>query len=223
MNLTVKELASKIDHTLLKADANASAIEQLCAEAAEYNLFSVCINPCWIKKSSELLKNTKVKICTVIGFPLGANTAQLKAEETRQAVYLGADEIDMVLNIGAVKSSDFIKAEEDIAAVVGAASKRTVKVILETCFLTDDEIIKACRICEDAGADFIKTSTGFGSGGAEERHIKLIKANISSRTKIKASGGIKTLETALLMLEAGADRLGCSSSVPILKALAAGL
>lgn len=211
------ELAKMIDHTLLKPDATGDMIDTLCQEAKEYNFASVCINPNWVSRSYEILKNTDVKVCTVIGFPLGATTKEVKAFETKNSIENGATEVDMVINIGALKSKQYDIVEADIRAVVEAAKgKALVKVILETGLLTDDEKVKACELSKKAGADFVKTSTGFGHGGATSEDIKLMRETVGPELGVKASGGIRDYETAARMVEAGANRLGASSGIAIL-------
>lgn len=211
-----RKLAKFIDHTLLKPEATSDQIKALCKEAIEYGFASVCINPCRVKLASELLKGTDVKVCTVIGFPLGAATPEVKAFETKNAIDNGASEVDMVMNIGAIKEKDYELVEKDIRAVVEAAGgKAIVKVILENCLLEKDEIKKACEICIKAGADFVKTSTGFNKSGATLEDVKLMKETVKDRAGVKAAGGIKDAITAKAMIEAGASRLGTSSSIKI--------
>lgn len=211
-----RKLAKFIDHTLLKPEATSDQIKALCKEAIEYGFASVCINPCRVKLASELLKGTDVKVCTVIGFPLGAATPEVKAFETKNAIDNGASEVDMVMNIGAIKEKDYELVEKDIRAVVEAAGgKAIVKVILENCLLEKDEIKKACEICIRAGADFVKTSTGFNKSGATLEDVKLMKETVKDRAGVKAAGGIKDAITAKAMIDAGASRLGTSSSIKI--------
>ena len=217
------ELAKMIDHTILKANATQSDIEKLCEEAKKYNFASVCVNPYWVPLASDLLKNSTVKLCTVIGFPLGATSSESKASETEIAILQGADEVDMVINVGAMKNNKTDIVENDILAVVNSARKTgktknkniIVKVILETCYLTKDEIKNACLCAKNAGADFVKTSTGFGTGGATVEDVKLMKETVGSSMEVKASGGIRDYETAIKMIEAGATRLGTSSGISI--------
>jgi len=211
------DMAKTIDHTLLKAEATQAQVEQLCREAAEYNFASVCINPTWVPLSYQLLHGTSVMVCTVIGFPLGATTTETKAFEARQAVECGAAEIDMVINIGRLKSGDYNAVEHDIHHVVRASVPAHVKVIIETCFLTDDEKIKACVLAQDVGAHFVKTSTGFGSGGAKIEDIALMRRVVGEYMGVKASGGIREYDTAAQMIEAGASRLGASASIAIVE------
>ena len=217
------ELAKMIDHTILKANATQSDIEKLCDEAKKYNFASVCVNPYWVPLASDLLKNSTVKVCTVIGFPLGATSSESKASETEIAILQGADEVDMVINVGAMKNNQTDIVENDILSVVNSARKTgktqnkniIVKVILETCYLTKDEIKKACICAKNAGADFVKTSTGFGTGGATVEDVALMKKTVGETMQVKASGGIRDYETAIKMIEAGASRLGTSSGISI--------
>lgn len=210
-------IAAYIDHTALKADTTEEMIDQLVEEAKHYHFASVCVNPTWVYHVAQALKGTDVKVCTVVGFPLGANTSQIKAIETRDAVANGADEIDMVINIAWAKMHAYDKLESDILAVVNAAEGKIVKVILETCLLSDEEIDEACKAAARAGADFVKTSTGFSKSGASVKAVKRMKAAIPSRMKVKAAGGIHTLDEALCMIEAGAERIGASAGVQIVK------
>lgn len=204
-----------IDHTLLKPEATKAMIDKLCAEAKEHDFASVCVNPYWVKRSAELLAGTDVKVCTVIGFPLGASTTEVKAAETRDAIRNGATEVDMVLNVGALKSGDLETVKADVAAVKQAAGDVLLKVILETGLLTDDEKEKACKLCVEAGADYVKTSTGFGPGGATVEDIALMRKTVGADVGVKASGGVRDGEAALAMIEAGASRIGTSSGVSI--------
>lgn len=215
-------VASMIDHTLLKADATEEQVRTLCKEAAEYTFASVCVNPGWVRLAAELLAGTPVKVCTVIGFPLGATTSAAKACETRDAIANGADEIDMVINVGALKAKDYARVRDDIRGVVQAASGRIVKVILETALLSDDEKRKACELSVEAGADFVKTSTGFGPGGATVGDIALMRSVVGPNIGVKASGGIRDAKTAQAMVEAGATRIGASASVAIAQGKDAG-
>ena len=213
-----KELARRIDHTILRADASAEDVRHVCSEAKEYGFASVCVNPSYVELAAEELKGTDVAVCTVVGFPLGASTAMTKALETAGAVASGADEVDMVINIGAVKSGDWALVERDINAVMGAASEKTrVKVIIETCLLDDDEKVQVCRIAKKAGANFVKTSTGFSSGGATVHDVKLMREAVGRGVGVKAAGGIHSALEAFELLEAGADRLGTSSGVEIMR------
>lgn len=204
-----------IDHTLLKPEATADMIDKLCAEAKEHGFASVCVNPYWVKRSAELLAGTDVKVCTVIGFPLGANTPEVKAAETRDAIANGATEVDMVLNVGALKSGDLEAVKRDVAAVKEAAGSVLLKVILETGLLTDEEKETACKLCVEAGADYVKTSTGFGPGGATVEDIALMRKAVGPDIGVKASGGVRDGEAAAAMIAAGATRIGTSSGVSI--------
>ncbi|RSJ73265.1 deoxyribose-phosphate aldolase [Streptococcus cristatus] len=211
------KLNKYIDHTLLKADASKEQIETLIEEAKKYDFASVCVNPTWVSFAAQVLKGTDVKVCTVIGFPLGANTPELKAFETSDAIQNGADEVDMVINIGALKSRNFDLVERDIRAVVEAAKGTLVKVIIETCLLTDDEKVKACQIAQKAGADFVKTSTGFSTGGATVEDVALMRKTVGPDMGVKASGGARSYEDALAFIKAGATRIGASSGVAIME------
>ena len=214
------ELAKYIDHTLLKPDAKKEAIEKLCLEAKEYGFASVCVNPTWVPLAAEILKDSDVKVCTVIGFPLGATTPEVKRFETENAIQNGAEEVDMVINIGALKSGEDELVKRDIKAVVEAAKgKALVKVIIETCLLTEDEKVRACKLSVEAGADYVKTSTGFSTGGATVEDIKLMRETVGPNIGVKASGGVRTLQDAKAMIEAGATRIGASSGIAIVKGL----
>ncbi|MED1783047.1 deoxyribose-phosphate aldolase [Brevibacillus fortis] len=204
-----------IDHTLLKPDATQEMIDKLCAEAREHDFMSVCVNPYWVKRSAELLAGSDVKVCTVIGFPLGASTIESKAAETRDAIANGATEVDMVLNVGALKSGDLETVKKDIVAVKQAAGDILLKVILETCLLTEEEKVVACKLSVEAGADYVKTSTGFSTGGATVEDIALMRKTVGPNVGVKASGGVRDGETAVAMIEAGASRVGTSSGVSI--------
>jgi deoxyribose-phosphate aldolase len=213
-------VAAMIDHTLLKPEATKEQIEKLCQEAIENKFFSVCVNPVWVRTSKELVKNSGVKVCTVIGFPLGASTSETKAFETKNAIENGADEVDMVINIGALKGQNDTLVESDIRAVVEAAKgKALTKVIIETSLLTKEEKIRACELSVKAGADYVKTSTGFSTGGATFDDIALMRKTIGPTIGVKASGGVRSTEDAQKMIEAGATRIGASSSVDIIKGL----
>lgn len=217
-----KPIASYIDHTLLKQDATKSQIEVLCQEAAKYEFASVCVNPTWVAFAAEQLKDSPVKVCTVIGFPLGASTSDTKSFETKDAIAKGATEIDMVLNVGALKSGLIEDVKKDIEAVVEAAKgKAIVKVILETCLLTKDEIVLASQLSKEAGADFVKTSTGFSTGGATPEDVALMHKTVGADLEVKASGGVRNLEDFNKMVEAGATRIGASSGVAIMEGLSA--
>ena len=210
------ELAKYIDHTALKADTGRAAIEKLCQEAREYGFMSVCVNPTWVATAQSLLAGSDVKVCTVIGFPLGANTSAVKAFETRTAIQEGADEVDMVINIGAAKDGNWDLVKADIQAVVEAANHQAlVKVILETCLLTKEEIVKASQVAKEAGADFVKTSTGFSTGGATVQDIHLMREAVGPDMGVKASGGVQNRADALAMIEAGASRIGASKGIAI--------
>ena len=217
-SLTKSQFAALIDHTNLKPVATRSDIERLCRDAAEAGFASVCINPVHVPLAAGLLQNTGVKICTVVGFPLGASAHDAKAAEAAFAVKQGAQEIDMVIDIGAVKEGRFADVEQDIAGVVTVSAPAAVKVILETCYLTENEIIQACTAAVNAGAAFVKTSTGFGSGGATVDAVALMRRTVGSSVGVKAAGGIKTLETAMALIDAGANRLGCSAGMDLLQA-----
>lgn len=208
-----------IDHTLLKAFATEDDIKKLCEEAKEFDFKSVCINPCNVKLASKCLENSDVLVCTVIGFPLGANTIETKVFETKDAIKNGAQEIDMVINIGKAKEHNYDYIEKEIKSVVEASNGLTVKVIIETCYLTDDEKIEVCKAATRAKATFVKTSTGFGTGGANAHDVKLMKENISDNMFVKASGGVKNLEDLKEMVNAGASRIGASSGVAIMNGL----
>lgn len=211
-------LAGWIDHTLLKPDATAEQVKKLCAEARQYHFATVCVNPAYIPLAAELLSGSSVGVCSVVGFPLGATFSKMKADETRQVIQAGATEIDTVINIGALKSGDFSLALRDVQAVVkAAAGKAHVKVILEMCFLEQREKIIGCLLCKEAGADFVKTSTGFGPGGATVDDVALMRRLVGADMGVKAAGGIRTLQDAHRMILAGANRLGASAGISILK------
>lgn len=216
-DLAHPDIAKLIDHTLLAPDATRERVARLCQEARECGFASVCVNPGWVKVAAQLLEGSQVKVCTVIGFPLGATTTWTKVMETRDAIANGADEVDMVLNIGALKSGDEDWVREDIASVVKAADGRVVKVILETGLLTDKEKVKASLLAKEAGAGFVKTCTGFGPGSATVEDIALLRKTVGKEMGVKASGGVKDYETARRMIEAGANRIGTSSGVNIVK------
>ncbi|MCH1642491.1 deoxyribose-phosphate aldolase [Paenibacillus timonensis] len=205
-----------IDHTLLKADAGRAAILKLAEEAKQYGFASVCVNPTWVKTAAEILKDSPVKVCTVIGFPLGASAPEVKAFEAAHAIAEGAGEVDMVINIGALKDGDDDFVRRDIAGVVqAAAGKALVKVIIETCLLTDEEIVRASKLSVEAGADFVKTSTGFSTGGATVEAVELMRKTVGPDVGVKASGGVRSLADAEAMIKAGATRLGTSAGVAI--------
>lgn len=212
-----EQLAKMIDHTLLKPEATEGDIQHLCIEAAENHFKSVCINPGWVKYASDFLTNSDVDVCTVIGFPLGANKTVIKVQEALEAVKDGAKEIDMVINIGRLKSEDFAYVYDDIAEVVKAVKgKAIVKVIIEACLLERNEKIRACEISKRAGADFVKTSTGFSTGGATVEDVKLMRSTVGPDIGVKASGGVRTPEDAQAMIEAGATRIGTSNGVKLI-------
>ncbi len=211
-------IASYIDHTLLKPDATGEQIDQLCAEAKEYGFASVCVNPYYVARCVKNLKGSEVKVCTVVGFPLGATTMETKVFETLQAVASGAQEIDMVMNVCAMKSGHTKAIEQEIQALAAAVEDKAIlKVIIETCLLTDEEKTQACRIARRSGAHFVKTSTGFSTGGATVEDVTLMKKAAGANVKVKASGGIRDYATAKAMIEAGADRIGASAGVAIVK------
>lgn len=212
-----QSIASMIDHTLLKADATKEQIQKLCQEARENQFASVCVNAYWVPYVAEQLEGSQVMVCTVVGFPLGATTTETKAFETKQAVENGADEIDMVLNIGALRSGDTQKVSEDIRVVVQAAGGKTVKVILEVGLLSEEEIRVASKLSKEAGAHFVKTSTGFGAGGATVEAIRVMRETVGEGFGVKASGGVRDRETADAMIQAGATRIGASASVAIVQ------
>ena len=200
-----------IDHTVLKADTPLETIKRICDEAMEYGFASVCINPCHVAYCADYLKDSDVNVCTVIGFPLGANTSAVKAFETKDAIANGADEIDMVMNIGALKDKNYDLVRDDVKAVVEAANGTLVKVILETCLLTEDEIKKACELCVEAKADYVKTSTGFSTRGATIEDVRIMKEAVHGKAKVKAAGGVRTPEDMVKIVAAGADRIGTSA------------
>jgi len=214
---TARDWAGLIDHTLLKPDASEADIRRLCEEAARFGFASVCVNPVWVRRAAGFLKGSEVPVCTVIGFPLGATLPDVKAYETRRAIYDGAREVDMVINIGALKSGDDCGVEEDIRAVASAAHENAVlcKVIIETALLTDEEKVRACLAAKNAGADFVKTSTGFSKGGATVHDVALMRRTVGKALGVKASGGVRGIEDAKAMVEAGATRIGASVGVKI--------
>ena len=215
----MKNLSRYIDHTLLKADATENEVIKLCNEAKEYDFFSVCINPGFVELATKELSESNVAVCTVIGFPLGASTPETKAFETRDAIQKGAAEVDMVINISKLKDKKDEEVLKDIKAVVDAADKKAlVKVIIETCLLTDEEKERACKLAKDAGADFVKTSTGFSTGGATKEDIALMRKTVGTEMGVKASGGVRTYEDAVTMIESGATRIGASASIAIVTA-----
>lgn len=208
-------IAKYIDHTLLKPDATREQILQLCLDAKQYYFASVCVNSTWVKLCSNILWSAGIRVCTVVGFPLGACLSEVKADEAKRAVEYGATEVDMVVNIGILKSGYLAIVENDIRIVRSAVPDAVLKVIIEACLLTRDEKILACKIAKDSGADFVKTSTGFSSGGATVEDVALMRKTVGKKMGVKASGGIKDFATATAMIKAGANRLGCSASVAI--------
>ncbi|WP_100010605.1 deoxyribose-phosphate aldolase [Lentibacillus sediminis] len=213
-----KELARYIDHTQLKPETTKAKIEQVVEEAKEHEFASVCVNPYWVPYCYEQLKDTPVKVCTVIGFPLGANATAVKVFETEQAISDGAEEVDMVINVGELKSNHDAAVKADIQAVVEAAGdKALTKVIIETSLLNEEEKVRACRLAKEAGADFVKTSTGFSGGGATVEDIRLMRETVGSEMGVKASGGVRDLKTAKAIIEAGASRIGASAGIDIIR------
>ena len=214
------EYAKYFDHTLLKQDASPEAIDKLCAEAREYGFASVCVNPCFVDRCYKLLKDTDVKVCTVIGFPLGANKTFIKIKEAQDSVFDGATEVDMVINVSQLKAKNDAYVRDEIAAIKKSLREDIIlKVIIETCLLTDEEKERACRLSVEAGADFVKTSTGFSTGGATKEDIALMRRTVGPNIGVKASGGVRTKDAFLDMVNAGASRVGSSSSVQIMKDL----
>lgn len=210
------KLNKYIDHTILKPETTQEQVEKILSEAKEYDFASVCVNPTWVSLAAESLKDTDVKVCTVIGFPLGANTSAVKAFETKDAIANGADEIDMVINVGALKAGNDALVLDDIKAVVDASGDKLVKVIIEACLLTDDEKVRACQLSKEAGADYVKTSTGFSTGGATVADVALMRKTVGPDMGVKASGGARSYEDAIAFIEAGASRIGASSGVAIM-------
>jgi len=219
MKITKQQLAGMIDHSLLKPNSTLEELEKICQEAIEFKFKAVCINPIFVGEAVSLLKGTDVLVCSVVGFPFGTHSPQTKAFEASEVIRLGAKEVDMVIRVGALKDKRDREVVEDIRAVVDAAKGCPVKVILETCYLTDEEKIRGCKLVMEAGASFVKTSTGFASGGATVEDLRLMRKTVGKDFGVKAAGGIRTLEDALKMIEAGATRLGTSGSVAILKQL----
>jgi len=214
----MKSLSKYIDHTLLKPETTKDMVKTLCEEAKEYGFYSVCINPTYVNFAKEQLKDSDVKVATVIGFPLGSTMKEVKAYESENAINNGADELDMVINIGALKDKDYDLVKEDIEEVVNAAKGTAlVKVIIETCLLNEEEKKMACKLAKEAGADFVKTSTGFSTAGATKEDVKLMREVVGDKMGVKASGGIRDYETAVKMIEVGATRLGASSSIKIIQ------
>lgn len=211
-------VASIIDHTILKSDATQEDIKKICSEAREYNFASVCVNPCYVELASRELSGSNCKVCTVIGFPLGACTKEVKAFEVKRAIEDGAEEVDMVINVGALKDSNYEYVKDDIEGVVKVANgKALVKVIIEACLLTDEKKVMACKLAKEAGADFVKTSTGFSKWGARVEDVKLMRETVGDEMGVKAAGGIHDYKDAVAMIEAGANRLGASSSLKIIE------
>ncbi len=215
--ITGRMVGDMIDHTLLKADATREQILKVCAEARQYKFASVCVNPTWVATVAGELQGSGVKTCTVIGFPLGATTSFAKAAETRDAIANGADEVDMVINIGALKAGEDRLVEDDVRAVVQAAGGRLVKCIIEAAMLSDEEVVRACQLAVKGGVDFVKTSTGFGPGGATVHHVALMRKTVGDKIGVKASGGIHDFPSAVALIEAGANRIGASASIKIME------
>jgi deoxyribose-phosphate aldolase len=213
----IYKIAALIDHTLVKANATYKDIIRICKEAKKYKFASVCVNPIYVSLCKKILRNTNVKVCSVVGFPLGATTTAIKVDEAKEAVKNGADEIDMVINIGALKSGDYKLVLDDIKSVREITRGKILKVIIETAYLTKKEKVKVCKLAEQAGVDFVKTSTGFGPTGATAEDVRLIKSVVGARIGVKAAGRIRTLEDVIKMLNAGATRIGTSASVSIVK------
>ena len=218
-HLMAAEIAKYIDHTALKPETSSGQIDQLCAEAMQYGFAAVCVNPSYVRQAAQLLEGSGVKVATVAGFPLGATLPQVKAYETEQALLDGADEIDMVINVGALKTGDDALVHQDVQAVTQAAHRRDAvcKVIIEAALLTDEEKVHACRLAKAAGADYVKTSTGFGPGGATAQDIALMRKTVGPEMGVKAAGGVRTLEDAKAMIAAGATRIGASAGVRIVQ------
>ncbi len=219
MDLTRESLARMIDHTELKSHSGEKKIKNLCSEARMFSFYSVCVNPIYAALSRELLEGSDVLVCSVVGFPLGSTPSRIKAREAQEAVADGAGEIDMVIHVGALKDKKYDLVRDDIRAVVEASRPHLVKVILETCYLTDDEIVKGCELSVEAGASFVKTSTGFGAFGAFEDHVRLMRKTVGPDIGVKASGGVVNFKDAWRMVRAGASRLGTSAGVAILEGL----
>ena len=215
--MKIENINKYIDHTLLKANATPEQITKLCEEAKQYDFASVCVNTCYVPLCAELLKDSDVKVCCVVGFPLGAMSSEAKAFETRWAVENGADEVDMVINVGMAKAGEWEYVADDIGAVVDASGKAAVKVIIEACLLDDDEKVKVCQICNKAGADYVKTSTGFSTGGATVADVALMRETVGSEMGVKAAGGIHSYEEAAALIEAGASRIGASAGIAIVE------
>ncbi len=217
LSIRPSELAKYIDHTLLKPEATAEDIDKLCSEAKEYGFYSVCVNTTWVERCAGNLRGTDVKVCSVVGFPLGAMNSRSKHFEARHAIEDGANEIDMVMNIGALKSRDLKLVKDDVLWVLRACGQRAkLKVIIETALLTEEEIILACQICKETGAHFVKTSTGFSTAGAKPEHVALMKKTVGAHAEVKAAGGVRTFDDAVAMIKAGATRLGTSGGIKII-------
>jgi len=212
-----KELAKMIDHTLLNPSATQDQVERLCREARSYEVYAVCVNSIWVPFAVNMLKGTGVRVCSTVGFPLGTSLPAVKAFEAHTVTSLGVAEVDMVINVGALKSQDMAAVREDIVQVVKACKEAPVKVIIETSYLSDDEKVQACRLAQESGAAFVKTSTGFGSGGATVDDVRLMRRTVGERFGVKAAGGLRTYKDCIAMIEAGANRIGTSSTVQILK------
>jgi len=217
MRITKQQLAGIIDHSLLRPNATREQLKKLCEEAMDYRFKAVCVNPIHVAEAVQLLRDSKVLVCSVIGFPFGTHSHKTKAFETKEVIRLGAQEIDMVIRVGALKEGRDREVMEDIQSVVQAATGNPVKVIFETCYLTAEEIIRGCKLSVEAGASFVKTSTGFAEAGAKEEDVRLMRETVGKDFGVKAAGGIRTLEDALKMIEAGANRLGTSASVVIIQ------
>ncbi len=217
IEITPEELAGMIDHALLRPEKSSAAFVNLCDEAKKYSFFSVCVNPFWVKFCSDLLGGTRVKVVSVVSFPLGQMTSRMKAREAMEAIENGAAEVDMVMNVGAFKSGDYEPVRRDIEAVVNAVGGKIVKVIIEAGFLVDEEVVRACEMVKQAGAHFVKTATGFGPLGATTSHVRLMRNAVGPSFGVKASGGIKSYQDAVSMIAAGANRLGSSHSVKIIE------
>jgi len=217
IEITKKQLAKMIDHTNLKPNTDRYDINQLCLEAKKYGFYAVCVNPTYVSMAKAMLNDTDVKVDSVVGFPLGYTPTEVKAFETAKLIENGADEIDVVINIIFVKQRNYTQVRDDIKAVVEAANGKIVKVILETCYLTDKQIIRACKLSKEAGAHFVKTSTGFGPSGAIVEHVKLMRETVGGEMGVKAAGGIRTFDDVIKMIEAGANRIGTSSGVEIIE------
>lgn len=211
------ELAQFIDHTILRPESGEQDIERLCREAKDYGFVSVCVNPCWVRRAAELVEGSGVKVCGVVGFPLGATSTSAKGYETQEQVYSGAGELDMVMNLGAFKDKRYDSVRSDIELVVRSAQGAPVKVIIETCLLTDEEKITAAHIVREAGARFVKTSTGFNKAGATAADVRLLRRAVGDDIGVKASGGIRDLTTTLALIDAGANRIGTSAGVQIIE------